>query len=107
MGEASVPRLLEFLELLTVCCKTRIGEHAIVIFYDSLDEAGQASPAVSLALTNRLKRLKLTLLPHELAGALSECAHAVESSLLRSMRWHLYQLLVEQTTTRVVGGFGS
>lgn len=50
MGRALVPRLLDFLQLLTVCCKTRVGEYALVLFYDSLDEAGEARPAVSLAL---------------------------------------------------------
>ena len=34
---ALLPALIEFVQLLTLCCKTRLGEHALVLFYDSLD----------------------------------------------------------------------
>ena len=33
----AVPSLVEMLQLLTICAKTRIGEHALVLYYDSLD----------------------------------------------------------------------
>ena len=34
---ASVPSLVELLQLLTICCKQAVGDHALVIYYDSLD----------------------------------------------------------------------
>ena len=35
----AVPSLVEMLQLLTICTKTRIGEHGLVLYYDSLDAA--------------------------------------------------------------------
>ena len=36
---AAVPSFVEFLQLLTICCKQRVGGHALVLYYDSLDAA--------------------------------------------------------------------
>ncbi|KAL1508232.1 hypothetical protein AB1Y20_004349 [Prymnesium parvum] len=50
----SVGAMADFLALLTVCCKTRVGEHALVIYYDSLDESGQVSYQNGLTAANQL-----------------------------------------------------
>ena len=34
-----MPSFVEFLQLLTICCKQRVGGHALVLYYDSLDAA--------------------------------------------------------------------
>ena len=41
MAPSAVASLAEWLQLLTICCKHRVGDHALVIYYDSLDATGQ------------------------------------------------------------------
>jgi mannosyl-glycoprotein endo-beta-N-acetylglucosaminidase len=37
VGASGVPALVDLLQLLTICTKQRVGDHALVIYYDSLD----------------------------------------------------------------------
>ena len=34
---AGIPSLVDFLQLLTICCKQRVGDHALTLWYDSVD----------------------------------------------------------------------
>ena len=52
VGEASVGALREFLALLTASIKRRVGAQALVIYYDSLNEAGQIQYQNALTAAN-------------------------------------------------------
>ena len=56
-GAAGVARLRELLELLTICLKPRVGEQALCLLYDSLNEAGQVCPSPLASLLSPLSSL--------------------------------------------------
>lgn len=53
VGPAQVPALLELLQLLTICCRGRLGEQSLVIFYDSLTADGRVGYQNGLTEQNR------------------------------------------------------
>ena len=50
----AVPSLVELLQLLTICTKQRLGDHALVLYYDSLDATtGRVAYQNALSHANR------------------------------------------------------